>query len=493
MAASALPAYAAGIPEALRPKKRPSGLSAQPAAATASEVTSSGLTHAVESVNVPGDSACIVHNLTTGETLESYHGDHPMAPASVAKTMTSMYALEHLGADHRFQTRLLTTGLIDNGVLKGDLILAGGGDPVLDTQDLGELAAQLRAVGIHSVEGAFQYYGKALPETRNIDPGQPYHVSYNPGISGLNLNFNRVYFDWKKVGGKFQISMQAPAGRYRPGVEIATMEIVDQSESVFTWEDRDGKDVWTVLRSALNDDGARWLPVTRPAAYTAEVFATLARSNGIVLGTPEALDALPGDAYQIAQHESQTLDAILKDMLFYSTNVTAEIVGVSTTIKLTGQIPPTLDVSARYLSAWARQRFGMKEVDMVDHSGLGDASRVSVRDLATMLNSKSAQVQLHPLLKVIPLRKGGKSVDPHHPYKVEAKTGTLNFVSALAGYETAPNGHKLVFAIISNNLPKRDELTRNQKEHPPGGAQWLGRARYLQQNLMERWGGMYKP
>jgi D-alanyl-D-alanine carboxypeptidase/D-alanyl-D-alanine-endopeptidase (penicillin-binding protein 4) len=51
-----------------------------------------------------------------------------LPPASVAKALTSLYALDTLGADHRFQTRVMATGSVIGGVLKGDLILVGGGD-----------------------------------------------------------------------------------------------------------------------------------------------------------------------------------------------------------------------------------------------------------------------------------------------------------------------------------------------------------------------------
>ena len=135
----------------------------------------------------------------TGAPLDMLSPDLPQPPASVAKTMTALYALDHLGADHRFATRLIATGPLEGGALKGDLVLAGSGDPMLDTDRLAALAGQLQATGITSVAGRFLTWDGALPSLPCIDTEQPPQVGYNPGISGLNPNFNRVYFEWRRA------------------------------------------------------------------------------------------------------------------------------------------------------------------------------------------------------------------------------------------------------------------------------------------------------
>ncbi|MBA5764839.1 D-alanyl-D-alanine carboxypeptidase, partial [Vibrio sp. 404] len=89
----------------------------------------------------------------------------------------------------------------------GDLILAGSGDPSLDTAALARLARLLRAAGVSEVTGALRVQADALPAIRSIDPGQPDHLGYSPAIAGLNLNFNRVYFEWKRQGSDYAVTM----------------------------------------------------------------------------------------------------------------------------------------------------------------------------------------------------------------------------------------------------------------------------------------------
>ncbi|MDJ0823344.1 MAG: D-alanyl-D-alanine carboxypeptidase, partial [Paracoccaceae bacterium] len=135
-----------------------------------------------------------VSDVSSGQMLEEYNGSMGLPPASVAKAMTAAYALHALGPGHHFVTEIVATRGVQNGVVAGDLVLKGGGDPTLDTNALAGLAAALKAAGIREVRGDFLVWGGALPAAKGIDDGQPDHVGYNPAVSGLNLNYNRVHF-----------------------------------------------------------------------------------------------------------------------------------------------------------------------------------------------------------------------------------------------------------------------------------------------------------
>lgn len=87
------------------------------------------------------------------------------------------------------------------------------------------------------------------------------------------------------------------------------------------------------------------------------------------------------------------------------------------------------------------------------------------------------------------MRDANGREDKAHPIRVAAKTGTLNFVSSLAGFMTAPDGTELVFAILTGDLARRARAA--QTEQPEGNSAWLRRSRRLQQQLIERWGALY--
>ncbi|MBN8194762.1 D-alanyl-D-alanine carboxypeptidase, partial [Bacillus sp. NTK074B] len=77
------------------------------------------------------------------------------------------------------------------------------------------------------------------------------------------------------------------------------------------------------------------------------------------------------------------------------------------------------------------------------------------------------------------------------PVQVHAKTGTLNFVSALAGYAQPRGGREIVFAIVSADMARRRAIRDEDSERPPGARSWTARARNLQQTLIERWSALH--
>lgn len=435
-----------------------------------------------------GDVAFALADAQTGAWLECAKETVGTPPASVTKAITALYALDVLGPEHRFETIIGATGGIVDGVVQGDLLLIGGGDPTLDTDALAEMAAALKASGVHSVKGGFKVYEGALPGIARIDPAQPDHVGYNPAVSGLALNYNRVHFEWRRSNGTYSVSMDGRTKKYRPDVTMARMRIVDRSLPIYTYADENGRDSWTVARGALGGGGARWLPVRRPGLYAGEVFATMAGAHGIRLGKPQVIDALP--AYvDCVRRPSGALRVILRDMLKYSTNLTAEMVGLAASQKRLGRVS-ALAASAQDMNAWAAETLSMGAPALVDHSGLGDNSRLSALDMTRALLSVRDS-DFRDILKPFGFRDPkGKTVKDQR-ITVDAKTGTLNFVSTLAGYITAEDGREMVFTIFAADTLARSKIAREDREGPPGARGWNRKAKRVQQALIERWDAMY--
>ncbi|MEM9550369.1 MAG: D-alanyl-D-alanine carboxypeptidase/D-alanyl-D-alanine-endopeptidase [Pseudomonadota bacterium] len=463
----------------LRPLARPEDLRRQ-----------LGAEGVISRFGLSGVVACAVADVKSGLELEAVRGDMPLPPASVAKALTAVYAMDALGADYRFQTRLLASAPIRGGILEGDLILRGGGDPTLDTDDLATLAAGLKEAGLRELRGQFIVDDSFLPFARTIDAGQLDHVGYSPSVSGIALNFNRVHFEWKRSGGSYAVTMDARTARYRPDVSMARMRVAQRSLPVYTYADKGDFDDWSVARGALGNGGARWLPVRKPALYAGDVFRTMARAQGLVLPKTTVREGKAAGLQTLVIHNSAPLPVILRGMLKYSTNLTAEMVGMTASVAR-GTPPGSLRGSAQVMSRWAATELGMTGTSMVDHSGLGSTSQMTANDLTRALVRIGQRGILRPLLKPFVLRgANGREVNPS-TLRVDAKTGTLNYVSGLGGFITASDGTDMAFAIFTANPEVRKTIRREDSERPQGARGWNSRSRRLQSRLIERWGQIY--
>jgi D-alanyl-D-alanine carboxypeptidase/D-alanyl-D-alanine-endopeptidase (penicillin-binding protein 4) len=477
LSAAAWPAFAEAPVRSPIPPMRP--LRTQGGAAVSAD-------DLIAAAQLGGEVAFVVADARTGQIFEARQGGLALPPASTAKVITSLYALDRLGGGYRFATRLIATGPISGGKVQGDLILAGGGDPTLDTDDLGDMARALAAAGVKGVTGRFRVWAGALPYLPAIDETQPVWLGYNPAVSGLNLNFNRVNFVWKRTAKGYDIGMDARAERFAPLVTSARVAVAERDLPVYTY--RGGKvEEWTVARAALGRGGSRWLPVRRPELYAADVFQTLARAQGVPLPTPGTVDRLPGGQV-IVSHQSDDLRVILRDMMKYSNNMMAEAVGMAASLRAgVGSHAG----SGRAMSDWAASVTGATHVRLFDHSGLAGASRIAPEDMVRALVTLGPGAGLRGLMKPVAIvdAKGRKVAGS--PIRIDAKTGTLNFVSTLVGYVSGPGGRDLAFAIFTGDVARRDAVPDSQREQPPGVGAWVRRSKRLQQHLIERWVAVY--
>ena len=171
----------------------------------------------------PRDLGYHLFRLTDGQVVETYDADTLRIPASTTKLITALAALEILGRDYRFQTRLLVSGKVHESTLHGDLYLVGGGDPTLSTNDLQGFVDTLRAAGITHVSGRFAFDESLLTTTLAINPKQPTAAAYNPSVSALSLNYNRVHLRWQGRPGaeNFQTWLRSPAdGIFLPVADV---------------------------------------------------------------------------------------------------------------------------------------------------------------------------------------------------------------------------------------------------------------------------------
>jgi len=147
--------------------------------------------------------------------------------------------------------------------------------------------------------------------------------------------------------------------------------------------------------------------------------------------------------------------------------------------------------SAREMSRWMKSRLGAHRASFVDHSGLGDKTRVSASDMVNALVRIGPNSNLGSLLKTVNMRDANGNTLENSNVHIVAKTGTLNFVSGLSGFVKTAHDRELAFAIFSADLPRRAAISPQDRERPAGGKNWVRRARVLQWGLINRWVSLY--
>ncbi len=430
------------------------------------------------------ESAAALIDINSGEILEVYRADALMTPASVTKVITTLYGFASLGKEFQFRTKITTTGPLVNGIVQGDVVLVGGGDPVLDTDELAKMADELQDAGIKGVTGRFLYDASALPRLFQIHDSQPAHVVYNPAISGLNANFNRVFFEWNLDAVDEALELQGRAANNRPRSNVVSIEQVSRGAPVFEFVQDAARDHWTVAVSALRKPGGRWLPVRDPGLYTADLLRTLARERGINLPTPQAGQA-PIDAPSVALFERRSLQLLVRGMLHFSTNLTAEVIGLTASDKRAG-----LRASAFAMTEWVKATYGVQAMQFADHSGLSPDNIMSAGDMASVMASAAKQGDLDGILRryFVSAKDGRKEAAPN--VEIRAKTGSLNFVRGLSGVIKGTNGRQLAFAIFSRDAEKRAKAD-HRLERPRGARTFANRASVLEQAILRRWLAIY--
>ena len=433
------------------------------------------------------DVGYLVVDLKDKRVLAELNPDQPFIPASVAKIATIAPALEILDGDHRFTTTLNAKGDITDGVLTGSLTLRGGGDPFLTGDDLQAMARQLAASGIKKVDGTFLYDDTAMIDLPEIDSMQPEAAGYNSGVSALSVNFNRVRLDWQNNGARRSATAAAVSENLTLPLDSVGVTFADEDlPGPYVRSGPPSGDRW-LLSPDLPAQGEDWLPVGNPSRIAAEVFRAAAAMEGVVLAEPSS-GVTPEGAREVARHESRPLTDIAREVLRYSNNLSAELIGLASSRALTGR-PLSVKDSASALAAWWRSHLPDNDwtgLSLENHSGLSSKSRATPRQIVVMLEEAAGLpggAGFHELLRWSGW-KGEKA-------SARVKTGTMSYVRGLAGYIDSVAGNRLVFAVFFNDAGKRAALDATFDPRVVAidaqSRSWRDRALTLEETLTKGW------
>ncbi|HWB80374.1 MAG TPA: D-alanyl-D-alanine carboxypeptidase/D-alanyl-D-alanine-endopeptidase [Nannocystaceae bacterium] len=398
-----------------------------------------------------GDAAQLsihIRDLRTGHVLFDDYGDTPLNPASNQKLLTSAAALELLGPDYTFVTRVLRDDTA--------LYLVGEGDPQLSLLDLRALATEtVAALDTTSVQrlivddSAFSH--RMLPP--GYDEGGP-GLAYEAESCALSLGYNTVQITVAPAGSTVAVTT-VPATKAIAIVNRARIG-TRRTIAVRTFE-REGDTVVEVT-GKLPRRGPPTIVLRRihdPARTTGTIFAEMLGE----LSTSEPLSVVrgvaPPGAEEIARHESAILLEILDAELTWSNNFIAEQVLRTLAWRMTGE-PGDWDAGQDILRGyWSALGNDPDQVVIENGSGLSRSGRLTTSGLVDLIAMAQRDAGGGPgLLDVLPvageegtlrsrLRLSGK--------RVRAKTGTLRDVSGLTGVITSEDGTpQIAFSILIN-------------------------------------------
>jgi serine-type D-Ala-D-Ala carboxypeptidase/endopeptidase (penicillin-binding protein 4) len=428
-----------------------------------------------------------------GDTLYSRNAGKLFMPASNQKILTGTVALHLLGPEFRFSTTVGTTAAPADGVINGDLVVFGMGDPSISDHMRGdamagmrEMADSLASRGIVRITGDLATGIDAFPDA-SLGYGWDWDdldAAYGAGVDELYFNegFTRVVAYGGTAAGDPAIVTTAPAHTYPrvhssvvtappdssrqnqlrvtqdstdPGAIIASGKVAPRDSATATITYRDNVAAFlTALREALTERGIAVDGNVRSRVRERTVPAPVADSMGS--GDMPAMRApTAGEAYPLFSVLSPPLREILPPLLKPSQNQIAEILlkTLGRSVAGVGRADSGAAVVGRQLFEWGAAPDGFV---IRDGSGLSRHDLVTpetiVRALAA-IRRDTAFATFYDALPVagvdgtIATRMRGTAAEG----VVHAKTGSLDMVRSLSGYTTTADGHPLIFSVLSNN------------------------------------------
>jgi D-alanyl-D-alanine carboxypeptidase/D-alanyl-D-alanine-endopeptidase (penicillin-binding protein 4) len=438
----------------------------------------------------------MVYDLDKKAVVRSHNRARPFIPASTTKVFSSVFALDVLGPDYRFDTYLKYKGTISDGVLKGDLYLKGTGDPLLTVSDLMGMIDRMKEKGITSVTGRLYYDESALKSSASIDLGMEPDVSFNCGVSALSLEYNSIVAEWKrdKKSNAMEVYLTPTLPMYRTGISKEKL-----GENIkFTYRNLGGSESW-LLSPDETRDGSERLPVKNPALYTAQMLAKLCAMRGIrIQGQPEP-GVMPGSASEIVTHRGQPLSDIVDLTLTYSINLMAELMMLSAAKERTGEILK-LDGAARELSSYLSgrlDRINWKGCALTNGSGLTPKNRITPEQMMAVLIYADAQdYNGRKFRSFLPASGWEWSLmnrfgDPKTAFHVWAKTGTINYALALAGYLHTRSHRNMAFVIYISDIGARrlydSDPDRRSKGSMAKVFSWQNNSKKVMDSIVTGW------
>ena len=425
-----------------------------------------------------------VIDVATGNRIAAVNPVTAAIPASTQKLLTTAVALDVLGPDHRFTTRLMAVGEIRDGVLQGDLYLIGGGDPSLGSPYLdgvlgleailGRWTEAVRTAGITRVNG--RVVGDASYfATDGAAPGWPWSDIgnyYGAGAFGLNIHENFYFLDFlqrNREGATPPIQKTRPTV---PGLHL-TNELRsgprgsgDQAYiygAPFNFEN--------YVRGTIPVGSGRFTikgALPDPPLFAAQALCRRLEAAGIPVALAAETDrSLGGGRFRPGKtldvYESPPLATLVDRTNLRSNNLYAEAL-LREINKARGAEPHALSSTA-VITEWLSERgLPITAVRLEDGSGLATRNFFPAMTMTSFLRTQADNARWRRSIPVAG-RTGsmrGFLRGTAAEGRLAAKSGSVGGVRAYAGYATRADGTELAFALMVNNFTIESKDVRSK-------------------------------
>jgi serine-type D-Ala-D-Ala carboxypeptidase/endopeptidase (penicillin-binding protein 4) len=428
--------------------------------------------------------SAVAIDLGNSQVIQSLNADTRLTPASLTKLITASATLEAWPTDKMFQTSLLASGEIHDGVLAGDLILRGAGDPSLDDHSLWELAAQIKGYDIHSVTGRlivspapFATIGCGTRDRCEAMRGSD--RAYNAPIASIGIDFGNwcVIVRPTQVGHEALVRGCGVARLPLPVVGSIRTEAAGSRQTISVERETaaDGDSLHVSGSVALGEEQRVWRAMSDSARGVGLLLAETLHELGIATSGPPVVSdlPLPANAYVLAKTEGLTLREQIGRMLRFSNNYIADVLTMDLAASTMERPPADLASAAQVLMQFMSRvqpgaRAGERQPPLLfSGSGLTVENRLSANDLGALLAYQYRSTGHFPAFY------GGLTVPRDAPFefmrtgndswldRIAFKTGTLTepvSVCGMAGYLRKRDGGWVAFAVIVNGGPGRSHI-----------------------------------
>jgi D-alanyl-D-alanine carboxypeptidase/D-alanyl-D-alanine-endopeptidase (penicillin-binding protein 4) len=430
-----------------------------------------GLPRAVSAVlehrGIPADSLSVWVAKLAGDddVVLAWNADEPRNPASVMKLVTTLAALDTLGPTYTWKTEVYLRGDVEGETLDGDLLLKGYGDPFLVSERFWQIVRAVRRAGIQRITGDL-LLDDSWFDVGDYDPGafdnEPLRA-YNVAPNALMVNFKALRYQFEPDFTTATVSVslypeelanlqvvndlrlqEGHCRGYQRGITMIANETMD--EVMFSGAFPSGCGSYSLYRTALGHN-----------EFAYGMFRTMWRELGGELdGEWKNVVLEESDDEPLVSFESVPLAQVIAQINKHSNNVMARQLVLTLAAEKYGP-PGTVENGRKAIGDWLRERELPVDSLFIDNgAGLSRKARVSASDVGELLRYAWQSPFMPEYMASLSLAGmdgtlAGRLAGTPLAGRAHLKTGSLDDVTAIAGYVQARSGDRYVVVALHNH------------------------------------------